>query len=439
MSEDEKSEITENAEKAGNAGKKVKKQPLRVLVIEDDEDINNLITNWLHEEGIKKYNGYTCGEIGYGQAMQFKYNIVVLDWKLNEKMSGLAVFNRLRQHEHYANVPILIISGFLGKKDFTILEEFPLTGKCEKPLQKNFFIRTLQELYNESLWYQEQEDRIMSLLEKVPEGNPDLIDKLRAVAEKSPNPYHLLCHLGKLLREEKRYKEAEQVLKDGLKYKKHSVTIYNELGKVYLEQGQHQIAKEFLKKAMTLSPDNIERICHLGNISLQEMDLKKADIYFKRAMSLDKSDKNVVSGNKLVKNIENWIATSSSVPDSFASVLNSIGVSMVRDKEYDKGIEHYESAMNHIGDNQTKAKLAFNLGLGYLKWEDPEKALQWFKKSQEFDPNYEKGNKYIKKIENKGVKDDGDLDAINENDFNLNFDLEDEDDDILGKDDYELV
>ena len=63
---------------------------------------------------------------------------------------------------------------------------------------------------------------------------------------------------------------------------------------------------------------------------------------------------------------------------NFASMCNSVGISMIRSQKMPQGIEQYRLALQFLGFSFTGGRVAFNLGLGYLKWGKYHEALEWW-------------------------------------------------------------
>ena len=137
--------------------------PKSVLVVDDDSSIIDLIKSFLVEEEIEVM-GFSNSQEAWSDCTQNSYNGIILDWKLNSPIEGLAFLNRLRAHENYKQTPVIIITGFLSKKDLNILDEFLFTSKLEKPIRKDPLIKDLSKVYADSIWYQENQKNIMDIL-----------------------------------------------------------------------------------------------------------------------------------------------------------------------------------------------------------------------------------------------------------------------------------
>ncbi|NRA45667.1 MAG: tetratricopeptide repeat protein [Oligoflexales bacterium] len=370
----------------------------KVLVIEDDESVNRLITTWFQEERVKTAHGLMTGESAWQELHRVKYDVIILDWRLGGKLGGLGLFNRIRCDKYYKSIPVMIISGFLDKKDFTILDEFPNTRKVEKPLQKAIFLNEFNLLMQEKSWQNAQAIKAKSILDEMSKEHPNISDHVRAIREQSPNPLPMLLNLGVMLKEVGQNGMAITIFQEAIKVNERSASAHNHLGKIYLEIGDIAKAKECLLKAKSLSPNNLDRLCDLGNVALHELDIPLANSYFHKAKAIDHEDAKAVTGLDLVNNVSEWIAEARSIPSSFASLLNAIGVSLVRSQDFKNGLNHYQSALKHVYDDKVKAKLAFNLGLGHMRWRNFVEALAWFKQSTKYDPDYSKPGTYIQKL-----------------------------------------
>ncbi len=114
--------------------------PKKVLVVDDDVTLSNLITSYLESFGVEKidqlHNGLEAWETLKDDGSD--YDMVCLDWKL-QGLSGLAILNRLRATKRYALFPVMVVSGFVSQVDFRYLSESPVCGLVEKPVAVRTF------------------------------------------------------------------------------------------------------------------------------------------------------------------------------------------------------------------------------------------------------------------------------------------------------------
>ena len=369
----------------------------KIFILEDDTSLAGMIMNDFRIQGFTKLTHAPDGEKAWEILEKEKFDFILMDWKV-PNLSSLAIFNRLKQHRHYKKVPILVMSGFLNTKDFSILSEYHNTSNIEKPFVIKFLLSKMHILKKEANWYLKQEAKVKKLLKELDVKDYLFEKSVYTLLSGSPNPLPISICLGKALREKKEYEYAKKILHSALRYGENAV-ILSELGKIYLLEGNLTKAKQFLEQAHQKSPDNLERLCSLGNVYLENLELYKAEETFSKALEIDGESHLAQSGKVLTNNIEKWLAGAVSVPETYAGILNSVGIAMVRSGQFTEGIEHYTSALLHVQQHEIKAKLGFNLGLAYMRWKKPKSALKWFKRSKFFNPSYIKVNHYIEKIE----------------------------------------
>lgn len=383
--------------------------PEKVLVVDDDSAVAYLIEQLLNEIGVKTVKNLQSSVEAWDEAMKEVYDLVILDWKIPE-VSGLALLSRFRADDTYATVPILVISGFLSKEDLTILGEYLLTGFVEKPVQKGFLHPKVSELYNESLWFKDKEERLLENfrdLEK--EDISDAVDSLEKLLKESNRPVPLGVIATKILIAGRHFEDAERILNVLLKKSPDSILALHLLGKIKLLTKNYDQALELLKKAYTKSPKNLERLNLIGNANLQKLQYDEAQKYFDKALSVDDANKMAQEGVKLVTNIKTYIKDQGveQTPKTLASLLNAIGISEVKKEAYEDAVEHYVAAITHINDTQVEAKVELNLGLAYLRWKRPQEALYHMEKALKLNPAFEKAQslqKRIKTVIDKGPK-----------------------------------
>ena len=209
---------------------------------------------------------------------------------------------------------------------------------------------------------------------------------------------------GRVLRLKSHHKESEEVLRWALGADPNHVALLNEIGKLYHVMGRHHESLKYLRRAGSLSPDNTKRLCLIGELELGEKNVKVARESFSDALSIDPFYKRAREGAELVEEADDFLSDNlreGSTNNSFASLMNTIGINKVRSGRLDDGIKHYRSALNFIDDPHTKAKVMFNIALGYLRHNHIKEALLWFMRSSRTGLGlYQKADSYVKKLSN---------------------------------------
>lgn len=83
---------------------------MKVLIIDDDEDLISIFTSALTKEGFEALSE-TTGEQGLERAKKDKPDIVLLDQVLPD-ISGNEVLKTLKNTEETKNIPVILLSNF---------------------------------------------------------------------------------------------------------------------------------------------------------------------------------------------------------------------------------------------------------------------------------------------------------------------------------------
>lgn len=370
------------------------------LVLDDDAEIRKILVEMATELGAEKVLEAEDGEDVVRLTKEYDIDLFILDWKV-PKIAGTRLINHIRKQPKFYYSPVIVLSGYLQDSDFKLLEEFPFTATMEKPFEANLFTKKVAALIKESTWYQERLDEVNAVVDVIGTDPKTGLNAVTKLLKESPNPVPLGVYISKVLIATDHLREAEQLLRLILTANKECLIAMTELGKVLLKTGRAEEAAKHLELALKLSPNNIERLCLMGNISLQNADTSEANEYFDKALSIDPEHGTAEAGKRITANVDEYASKNdeSTVSQSFAGMLNAVGISLVRSGDYKKGIEHYQAALEHVLEKDKKSKLAFNLGLGYYRWKGKAKALKWFNESLKLsDGGYEKAKRYATKL-----------------------------------------
>ena len=96
-----------------------------------------------------------------------------------------------------------------------------------------------------------------------------------------------------------------------------------------------------------------------------------------------------------------------------ASIFNLAAIMNIREKNYEQGINLYQVAVNSISnDNAIAARLYFNAGLGFKRWDKFENARRCLEKSRELDPTFAKSQSLIERLDSKPALATAKIDAL---------------------------
>ena len=142
-----------------------------ILIVEDDKELADLLTDFLREEG------YTVSSVDTGEhAVQlferYGARLVVLDINLPD-VNGFAVCSKLREN---ADTPILIVSSRTDKEDKLNGFDLGADDYIEKPYDMDILIAKIKGIFKR--WYQREtlsaDGVILNLVDKtaVIDGKP---------------------------------------------------------------------------------------------------------------------------------------------------------------------------------------------------------------------------------------------------------------------------
>ena len=117
----------------------------KILVVEDEPDILQLITLYLEKEGFRTVSAKTGAE-GLRQVKQEKPDLVVLDLMLPE-MDGLEVCKRLRSAPDTALLPIIMLTAKAEESDTIIGLELGADDYVTKPFSPKTLVARVKALF----------------------------------------------------------------------------------------------------------------------------------------------------------------------------------------------------------------------------------------------------------------------------------------------------
>lgn len=378
----------------------VQLKDLRVLIVEDDESVGLILKEALEDFGIPDVVHEMEGQRAWQLCADRNFDFFILDWAVPQ-VNGLALFNRIRQHRIYAETPILVVSGFVNKKDFRLVEEAPFSAILEKPVVFPTLKNKMELLLKEQAWFRSVEKKVKEVFEKL-SGNPSFAcEKITQVLEKSPNPVPLGIFAARQFRALGQFAYGETILQQVFNRVPNSLIVMTEMGQLKLHQNDHQAAAQLFESAQRLSPENVSRLCLIANTRLQALQFEEAQKAFATALRIDRTNPEARKGQKLTEQLEEFQRANPGLEGSknLVSLLNGVGITMVRSGNISEGLKHYKNAWRYIFGEEAKSRLAFNIGLAYIREKSPRQAYRWFCKSAELSDNsFEKAIAYKDKL-----------------------------------------
>jgi Flp pilus assembly protein TadD len=182
----------------------------------------------------------------------------------------------------------------------------------------------------------------------------EAIDVLREGYQNCPSSYKVIMTFGMFLTEVGAHDQAIDILRKGLGIIDHDPEIWNYLGVAYWSKGNYQEGLKAFEQALSLDGNYPIAINNLGSLHLsiylktkQPEDYQKAVAHFKRAIELD---------------------------PKYESAYNGLGTALKTAGDVECAIANWEKALAIKPDF---GYALYNLGLAYIVRGDKEKALEY--------------------------------------------------------------
>jgi len=217
---------------------------------------------------------------------------------------------------------------------------------------------------------------------------------LEGIIEERKDFDHAYSYLATLYKEQRRLKEAVNVLRQGLEHNPSSYTIISTYGIFLVEVGQYDAAIEILGQGLALIDYDPELWNYMGVAYWSKGDFQNALEAYQKALSLDSNYPIVfnnlgslylsrLSRSKSSSDLQNALLNfkkAIELDPTYASAYNGLGSAYGQAGDIDAAIFCWEKAVELKPDF---AYPLYNLGLSYLAKGNNRKALEYFQKYKE--------------------------------------------------------
>ena len=114
----------------------------RILIVEDDSDLQGMLALWLKRRGYEVYGAQNGVEALY-QAVYYQPDLIILDLMM-PLASGDAVLGFIRSTESLRNTPVLVVSAH--PKAAELAAQLEADGFLTKPVELNVLLSRIEQL-----------------------------------------------------------------------------------------------------------------------------------------------------------------------------------------------------------------------------------------------------------------------------------------------------
>lgn len=131
----------------GRYGRKGRRMPKKILIVEDEADVRNAVAYRLKAAG---YSVITAndGQEGLETARREHPDLVVLDLML-PRMNGYQVCMALKYDEKYKNIPVIIFTAWKEEDNRKLAEDVRADAFISKPFEPEELMSKIRELLKE--------------------------------------------------------------------------------------------------------------------------------------------------------------------------------------------------------------------------------------------------------------------------------------------------
>jgi two-component system, OmpR family, alkaline phosphatase synthesis response regulator PhoP len=119
--------------------------PKRILIIEDEKDIRDLLEIYLKKEGYE-VQGVKDGQTGLERASKEKFDLLILDLMLPQ-IDGLEICRRLRSQPNTAALPIIMLTAKTEETDRIVGLEMGADDYITKPFSPREVLARIKALH----------------------------------------------------------------------------------------------------------------------------------------------------------------------------------------------------------------------------------------------------------------------------------------------------
>jgi tetratricopeptide (TPR) repeat protein len=376
-----------------------------VIIFTARTELAMMSSDHLKMKGISSISVYKKVDETIEALANYQKALLIVDWQMEaENVVKVLSFNRKRHPDQLR--PILLISDQISDQIVIIAAEYSVT-----------------QIFAEELTFKNLGARLTSLI--MVDGLPSDIKKvLNQVADarkvedwklslallqkclaKNPTNQRLKCEAAESLIYMGDYENALKILEPFRAGKPPYLRGQHMLSRCLLKLGKAEEAQQILTSTMLFNPYDTDRIVDLGRALFQLERFQEASVHFDAALKIDDKHQGALLGKSKCSLLEGdvndalVILKEISSPVEMASVFNTCAVIIMRKGKHEAGMDLYRTALKAIGSNSVlQARLFFNMGIGYRRQNQRDKAKACYDNAIKLDPKFNKAKEHIEQM-----------------------------------------
>jgi tetratricopeptide (TPR) repeat protein len=387
------------------------------IIFSNRSAVRNAVREELKKCGIASgdiHNSRTLEEYN-GAAETLNENFfLALDWEVGVD-AILTVLEKNRAQYKIETRPTFLFAAALDEKIVAVAAEYCVskvhTGEITGEKIREEIVKLVKEAKDLSAikaLYTQVETRRQA-------GDFDgAIQILEQLYGKFPTNQRVAVELADSYIEVNKWEEAEGLLKVVISADPAYVRARQLYARCCMKRGKADEAIDNLKDASILSPYNINRLAELGNILLEKKRTSEAKEVFGQILDVAPESQDGRTGKLssmlLLGEVNDALSLlrEASSGRELAAIFNNAAIMAVKNGDLNTAVSLYRTALDAIGDRpKVAARLYYNLGIGFCKFNKLNESLSSFKQAVKMDPSYgdaEHNIGVVQRIMNKPAK-----------------------------------
>jgi|GEM_PF-3434289 len=325
-------------------------------------------------------------------------DVLLFDWSsVDEARAACEFFQKLRRTNGCRNVPILVFAKDLSARLVAIGTDYSIAKILLERTLSETLQPTVESLLADLAKPSSMRSHLVRLelaVEKEAFGEVDrIVEDFFALYPEHPRAlveYANLCiRRGNWAKARQTVTTAAQKFPDNLR-------VLNLAARLDMHEGRMQDAIASLEKADLLSPKNLDRMVMFGDAYRQTGDNDLARGYYDQALEIDGQNADARKGLGQVELSEGDVNAAlemfrdAASEEEVGGYFNNTAIVAVRRQDFALAMKLYGAARNAVRADVLRAKISYNQGLAYRKWNKLDEAIQAFGEALSFDAAFEK-------------------------------------------------
>lgn len=339
--------------------------------------------------------------------------LIILDWDSGaDKVLRILSENRteFRAESH----PVLLLSAKVDERVVAVAAEHNCTNVHVGDVSQANLKDLLKKLFEETRNLSPVKQLILKVEQSRANGELAIAaNLLNQLAVKVPGNRRISCDLADCYMALGEIDRARQILEIVAKGDPPYARAQHLLARCYLRKGETEKALQAYKDAQNASPFSVERLSEMGHLYLNTNRPEQAKAMFNELLSLAPESKTAKAGKgtsmMLLGEVNEALTMmrETSTPQELASVFNTAAILSIRSNKHDEGMGLYKTALQALdGKQKLLARIMFNMGIGYVKWDKIDQSMRCFSKACDLDPTFEAAKHNLNVVNQKVRKKD---------------------------------